>query len=82
MSIDDYIEFADIDKPSLNWRDEIIRISSDWVIEVYNCKNNEIKEYRIHSRQLSKCSDFFFKAATNASNSSSVVYTFGVMRQP
>ena len=61
MSIADYIEFPDIDKPTLNWRDEINRTSSDWIIEVRDCEAHDTKQYRVHLRRLSKSSDFFFE---------------------
>ena len=68
MSIADYIEYTKIDKPSLSWRDAADPTSSDWVIEVHNCENQDTKleKYRVLARQMSKSSDLFFKIATNA----------------
>ena len=65
MSIADYIEYTKIDKPSLSWRDAADPTSSDWVIEVHNCENQDTKQYRVHARQMSKSSDLFFNIATN-----------------
>ena len=76
MSIADYIEFPDIDKPTLNWRDEINRTSSDWIIEVRDCEAHDTKQYRVHLRRLSKSSDFFFSVLTNAVESISASSSF------
>jgi hypothetical protein len=62
--LDNFIEFPQLNKLPLNWRDQSDDSSSDCIITVHG--GDVTKSYSVHLQEVSRSSTFFYKIATKS----------------